>query len=174
MLGLDDIENTSSTAPSQQNGRKFLILDASLAPRTKRTDIAPPLTRQKRLGEDVMFELLNCMSVPFSQDKNNVVHSYGQLFVQSILLHGILREKIKAWASSSQGYFPVVDAQDSSRTRSVSPFSQIGRIPLPHFANLQSRSVFGPPLPLDVLGPLTVTSRSSSIHQGTGTLAPEP
>lgn len=119
MLGLDVIENTSSTAPSEQYGRKFLILDASLAPRTKRTDIAPPLTRQKRLGEDVMFELLNCMSVPFSQDMNNVVHSYGQLFVQSILLHGILRDKIKAWASSSQGYFPIMDAQDSSRARFV-------------------------------------------------------
>jgi hypothetical protein len=120
MLGLDVIENTSSTAPSEQYGRKFLILDASLAPRTKRTDIAPSFTRQKRLGEDVLFELLNCMSVPFSQDMKNVVHSYGQLFVQSILLHGILRDKIKTWASPSQGYFPIVDAQDSSRTRFVS------------------------------------------------------
>ena len=111
MLGLDIIENSSSTAASRQLGRKFLILDPKFAPKTMKTDIAPTFTRQKCLGEDVIFQLINCMSVPYSIDKDNVVDSYDQLFIQSILLHGILRDKIKVWANASQGYLPIIDLE---------------------------------------------------------------
>jgi len=115
MLGLDIIDNSSSTAASRQLGRKFLILDPKLAPKTKKTDIAPTFTRQKILGEDVIFQQINRMSVPYSIDKGNVVDSYDQLFTQSILLHGILREKIKVWALGSQGYLPVIDSNGENR-----------------------------------------------------------
>ena len=104
MLGLDEVD---SKAPLHQIGRKFLVIDKKLAPRAKKTDIAPELTREKCLGDDSLFELLNCMSVPYSLNRMNVVRSCDQLFVQAILVHGILRDKIGTWALQSQGYFAV-------------------------------------------------------------------
>jgi hypothetical protein len=111
MLGLDqemDSEQKSSGAPLSQLGRKFLFIDGGLVPWAKRTDIAPRFTREKCLGDDTLFELLNCMSVPYSLDKRNPVRSCDQLYVQSMLIHSTLREKVKEWALQSQGYFAIV------------------------------------------------------------------
>jgi hypothetical protein len=110
MLGLDDLDPRGAVSRNllRQIGRKFLILDVALAPKTKRTNIAPRVTREKCLGDDVIFELLNCMSVPYSIDKNNEVRSCDQLYVQAMLVHNILREKIKDWAQQSQGYVAIL------------------------------------------------------------------
>ena len=110
MLGLDDLDPRRDVSKNSlhQIGRKFLVLDVALAPKTKRTNIAPRLTREKCLGDDVIFELLNCMGVPYSLDKNNVVRSCDQLYVQAMLVHNTMRDKIKEWALQSQGYVAIL------------------------------------------------------------------
>mgnify|MGYP001033135311 CR=1 FL=1 len=85
MLGLDAMDDNGgkSCDPSDfhQRNRKFLVINAS-TPNVKITDIAPPITREKVLGEDIIFEALNCMSVPHSLDSKSIVRSYNQLYVQ--------------------------------------------------------------------------------------------
>ena len=110
MLGLNEMDpEESKNAPSKaeslrQIGRKFLYIDTASAPWAKVTDIAPRFTREKCLGDDVIFELLNVMSVPYSLYKANPVRSCDQLYVQGMLVHGILGKKVLEWAASSQGY----------------------------------------------------------------------
>jgi hypothetical protein len=110
MLGLnemdqDESKNARSQAASlRQIGRKFLYVNPAAAPWAKVTDIAPRVTREKCLGDDVIFELQNIMAVPYSLDKANPVRSCDQLYVQGMLVYGILGKKIQEWAAKSQGY----------------------------------------------------------------------
>jgi hypothetical protein len=118
MLGLDAFEaadKKKGTDMLHQKNRKFLVLNGKgsqgvLRLRLKKTDIAPRLTREKVLGEDIIFDKLNCMSVPHSLDPNSIVRSYDQLFVQAILLHSIAVNKVKEWAIKSNAYVPSVNS----------------------------------------------------------------
>jgi hypothetical protein len=117
MLGLDAVEATDKSKDTNmlhQKNRKFLVLhgrgsDGVLRLRFKKTDIAPRLTRERVMGEDVIFDKLNCMSVPHSLDPNSIVRSYDQLFVQAMLLHSIAVNKVKQWAIKSNAYVPFVN-----------------------------------------------------------------
>ena len=69
----------------------------------------PHCCRAKCLGEDLVFEMMNCMAVPNSLDKDSFVQSYNQLYIQALLIHSPLRKKVIGWALQSQGYFALVE-----------------------------------------------------------------
>jgi len=58
--------------------------------------------------EDTMMTLLKYRSVPGKFNEASQVVSYGQLYIQALLVHGILRGKVEEWALKSQGYLPVI------------------------------------------------------------------
>lgn len=51
---------------------------------------------------------LNYRSEPGIFDEMSQVLSYGQLYIQALLMHDILRDKVAEWALKSQGYLPVL------------------------------------------------------------------
>ena len=55
-----------------------------------------------------MMALLNYRSEPGIFDEKSQVLSYGQLYIQALLMHDILRDKVGKWALKSQGYLPVI------------------------------------------------------------------
>jgi hypothetical protein len=83
---------------------------------------SPHCRRAKCLGEDLVFEMLNCMAVPNSVDKDSFVQSYNQLYIQALLIHSPLRKKVIRWALQSQGHFALVEgAAGTGGSRFVYP-----------------------------------------------------
>lgn len=80
------------------------------------------------VAEDALLTLMNYKSVPGNFDQASPVVSFGQLYTQALLVHGILRAKTEEWALKSQGYFPisVCDSEHTSlRTRMCSKWSDV-------------------------------------------------
>lgn len=73
--------------------------------------------RAKCLGEDLVFEMMNCMGVPNSFDKQSLVQSYNQLYTQALLIHSPLRKKIQGWALQSGGYLPLIEGEGTEGAR---------------------------------------------------------
>ena len=79
-------------------------------------------------AEETLLTLLKYHSEPGKFDEMSQVLSYGQLYVQALLVHDILRGKVKEWALKSQGYLPIVDEDDPEDLWGVKMFFKWGEV----------------------------------------------
>jgi len=128
-LGLNSRKNPSSFGPSNpglhQCNRKSLHsrkcalsriikpsdMDVAISVTVSESSLRTVAESETDDAEETLLTL-KYHSVPGKFDERSQVLSYGQLYVQALLVHGILRGKVKEWALKSQGYLPIVDQDD--------------------------------------------------------------
>lgn len=119
MLGLDQADERHLTANVPQMHRKlrsFESLSSSQSTASHAASrVAPSFLRSRCLGEDTFCHSLGLCSVSHSLDQNALVYSYGQLYIQAMLLQTMLRKKVQDWASRSHGFVPIRGGHDSEK-----------------------------------------------------------
>lgn len=120
MLGLDEAESGHLTANAPQLHRRLRSLEQPASRHSQ------SFVQSRCLGEDTFCHSLRMCSIAHSLDTSAKVYSYGQLYMQALLLQTALREKLQDWAMRSQGFVPIkVDQNVETETNSFAKWQDI-------------------------------------------------
>jgi hypothetical protein len=120
MLGLDQAEGGHLTANVPQLHRKLRSFERPAS------RFSHSFNLSRCLGEDTFCHSLNVCSIAHSLDKSAKVYSYGQLYIQALVLQTALREKLQDWAMRSQGFVPIkVDQNVETETEAFAKWQDV-------------------------------------------------